>query len=132
MTQSGSQAGRSRVRRPRKVRVGFVTWTIHYLSPGAWSRDDRLDDANAGETHAASHEIFIVTEHPTGKCDEDMLREVTVHELLHAVLETNTMNTTLKKLKRDDIEEAVVASMAPVLLQVLRDNKSLSRWLFSG
>lgn len=117
-------------RKPKKVKIGYATWRIHWLTPKQWKKDKRLSEDLAGQTNAASHDLFICTEHPTGVCDKAMLQETLLHELLHATLESTSLNQTMLKLSSDDLEEGVVAGLAGPLLAVFLDNPKATTWIF--
>jgi hypothetical protein len=77
----------SGTRRPTKVKVGWANWTIQYLNEKQWLDHPETSD-NGGETHAATQSIYIRLEHPSGTCNEVTLREVVLHEILHAIFHT--------------------------------------------
>jgi hypothetical protein len=61
-----------------------------------------------------------------GNLPGDKLREVLLHEVLHAIVGSSRM-----ALWESDEEERIVAQLSPVLLNVLRTNPDLARFLLA-
>lgn len=117
------------MKRPTSVRIGHFTWSIEWLSKEDWEARDNLSEGNAGETHAADQSIFVVLAHPSGDLNEDYLRMILLHEMLHACMEITNASYTILRMKKDDIEEAVVGALSGPLLAVLWDNPSVRQYL---
>lgn len=96
--------------KPKKVNVGPFRYTI------AWVED--LPESS-GFTNM-DHRIIGVA----GSCDEQTQRETLLHEILHAVIDMTGLRGEDK-----DKEEKLVASISPVLYDVLRSNPTVVAYL---
>lgn len=114
--------------RPTKIKVGYITFDVIYLDDEAWAANPELSDGDAGQTNGSRAEIHVRL--ATGQ-HEIHMKEVLLHEVLHACFYASgiTIEGTLRV--QDDIEEYTVARVSPVLLQTLRDNPQLSKYLES-
>lgn len=115
--------------RPTSLHIGIAEWSVEYLTAKAWKK--RLGSNNAGETHPATHSIYVVTDHPSGQCAETFLRDTVLHEILHACFHESNIRNTMQALKRGDLEEAIVGAVSGPLLSALRDNPALTKWLLA-
>ena len=111
---------------PRTLKVRNVTYKIKVLSEKKWKDTPDVSDDEAGITWEASSQIWI--RDIPGLSDLNA-RILLLHEVLHAVTETSEARQVVKWVKRRDVEEAMVALSAPVLLAVLRENPDLVAWL---
>lgn len=111
------------LKRPKSVKVGPYVYTITFVKEPDWSADEA--DAG-GVTRNESHRIDIRLE---PGCNEDSLRGILVHEILHVIFHVGSIGPTIRKISKSDMEEFVVASTEPVLLAVLRDNPKVLAYL---
>ena len=98
--------------KPRSVVIGGLTWKIF------WNKD--IPDA-LGLTHYDSREIWLLK-----SMDEIDKKSVFLHELLHAIWWSYTLKPRTDK---KHFEEDVVSQLAPAILHVLQDNKSIAKYL---
>lgn len=115
------------VPRPDTVIVGFQTYTIEYASVDEWDAQRRPEEA-AGVTHADQASIVLLI---TPNLDENKLRERVLHEITHAVWASNNMThlVTMDGGLPDDVEESIVLMQSTALLQVMRDNPEVVKYL---
>lgn len=112
-------------RRPSKVKVMMITYVIRWLNEDEWFTE-RYDNEEVGRTERSRGVISIRID---SQSNEDSLKEVLVHELLHCCTE---MSSTAKFLKEvGDPEEFWVAQVSPVLTTVLKENPALVAYLTS-
>ena len=105
---------------PKKVKVGPITYAV-LTSPQDYEarlRDEEEPGVLEGWSQGRRAEIGLRPE-----MNVQYARQVMVHELLHQVLTVNSM-----QISADD-EEVVVRALEAGLLQVLRDNPALVKWL---
>ena len=102
--------------RPSKV---FVSphWVTVKVDP------DLADRADVTGLCAEDKQEIIID----GDLGPTVERETLLHELLHQIWHMTEMDRKFK----DSDEEAVVWSLAPRILALLRDNESLVEWLRS-
>jgi hypothetical protein len=104
------------VKPPRSVKVGATPYSVRYSS--------RLsDNGEVGSTTFISQSIELLP----GQ-GPDYERDTLLHEVLHAVV-FNTNLRSMEGWREDGREEAIVQALAPVLLQVLRENPRLIDYL---
>lgn len=116
--------------RPKSLKIGWATWTVTYLPDKEWLEHPDTSEGNGGETHAANQRIFIRLEHPSGVCNETSLKEVLLHEILHAIFHTANLGYgVINLMKRSELEETIVGGMSGPLMAVMRDNPTFTRWL---
>jgi hypothetical protein len=99
------------MRRPSKVKIGPSTYSI------------TTDPAPTLDAHElwGYCDTATCTLHIDASLRGPRAREVVMHEVLHACL--GEMGGAGLK------EERIVATLAPILLAVLRDNPALMKWL---
>ena len=90
---------------PRYLRIGPFRYTVE-LHDGYWNKDD---ERVYGETDERTATINLDTD-----ASPEVIRDSVVHEILHAIL-----------LMYDKDDEDLVRLLAPMLLQVMRDNPKL-------
>ena len=95
---------------PRTVRVG----------PYRYKVVDRHGSENLGECEVDKLRIHVQVGQPP-----DSERDTLLHELLHACIAHSGLDRRLA----DDVEEDVVRSLSPILLDTLRRNKNLIAYL---
>lgn len=122
--------------RPRKVRVGALTYRISTDVADIQKASDEADISETSEWSAFSdHDLLIIGINPRNPVD--VQRRDLLHEILHCCLRhsgiwPNTYAQIVTKAGEDGgytVEEFMVAAASAPLLQVLRDNTKLRRWL---
>jgi len=103
--------------RPKRFKAGFFMWSIK------WSID-KVDDA-FGKTDMNRKVITIY-----GQDNQEIDRETLMHELLHVALEDKIDTVFDGDKKNDEKEESLVRLLSPTLIQILSDNKKLTKYLF--
>lgn len=121
------------MKRPTKIDIGGITWKIDWLTNKQWKkRFSEEYQEKQGLSDWSELTISIRREIAKGYYLHPLMeRETLLHEILHSVLAHTDMNNSMKGLKKTDIEEAVVGSLAPTLLAVLRNNEKLREWLMA-
>lgn len=114
-----------KVKRPKKIVVGHVTYRVHYYEEAEWLGGPQDNDlVGYYEAPQACIHIRLVP-----NCHENFLREVMVHEIIHAVW----FHQNIRDVEVDESgEEKVVANVALGLLPVLRQNPKLMAWLLDS
>lgn len=124
--------------RPRKIRVGHLTYSVLTNAATIRKVSDEADLGDGDEWTAFSdHDKLIVAINPGNPVD--VQRRDVLHELLHCALRysgvwPNSYAATFVKAETDSgytVEEFVVTAASAPLLGVLRDNPSLMRWLLA-
>jgi hypothetical protein len=111
--------------RPFAVKVGHLDFTVEWLPEKEWKKRE-LDDEDGGSM--SGYEALICMRLPDDKINEGVLKEVLLHEIMHACFFVSGLS--YEKVHRfEDVEEAFIMRCAPVLLQVLRDNAHLVEYL---
>lgn len=103
------------VRKPKRVRVGAFTYRI------AWEESDSLTAHGADGLFEAGKQLITVN--PTQ--GRDMRRVHLLHEILHACVHDAGNEDHVTD------EETAVQAITARLLQTLRDNPIVTRWLLS-
>lgn len=118
-----------KIKRPAKVRVGYLTYAILYISDEDWGRRN-LPDGLGGMSDHEKATLFIRV---TVDRQEDTIRETLNHEILHAVWTHTGLNNQhlMSKTDPDNVEELVVNTISPSLLMVLNDNPNVLAYLLS-
>jgi hypothetical protein len=129
VTETEPQAGRSRSRRPSKVRVGGNTWNISYLTHAEWTSHPRCSDDEAGNSLGSVHTILVRLSNDTTRYDDHSIRDTVLHEIMHAVWLETGLTFHHEYVKRKNLEEYVVSSTATCLVAVLQDNPGLVKWI---
>lgn len=113
--------------RPTSVKVGYVDFTIRWLSDEEWRRECPGDQDNSGTTESTEARISIRVPkdgHPVH------LRETLLHEIVHACFQVSGLSTENHRAM-DDLEEAFVTRLTVVLIDVLRSNPDVTKFLLS-
>jgi len=113
-------------RRPTSLRIGWATWKVRWLTDKQWAKQAPDHPDEGGLTYTGCLEIWVRKHHAMS---EDMMREVLLHEILHAAVATAAVGPALGRVKKRDIEETAVAAIAGPLLGALRDNPGLADYL---
>lgn len=124
--------------KPEHIIVGHRTYTVNWLTEEEWHMNPHLDNDNRGQTDNVDGNICVRLfqgRDDGGDAAIDMLREVLLHEVMHAVstisMVWNSWGIHSERFKDDwdGVEEVIVGGWAPPLLQVLRDNPEFVKWL---
>jgi hypothetical protein len=103
---------------PSRLRVGAHTYVVGML-------DDLIPRGAQGETYPEHLRIYLADSlAPTRE------REVLLHEAFHAVWQGTSLRTEESGL--GGYEEQVISALAPVLLDLLRDNPEFVAYLTEG
>lgn len=111
--------------RPTKLKIGYITFTVEYLRDSVWLRKG-LPPGDGGQTHGAAASIKV---RDATDLDEIHVREVLLHEVLHACVYASGLALEGDPRALLDIEETFVSRTAPTLLDVLRVNPGLVEYL---
>lgn len=116
-------------KRPTSLKVGWMDFEVRYLDDDQWHADPNLGDGDGGQCDGARAVISVRL--AEGQHDIHV-KEILLHETLHACFYACgiTINDDLRTYP--DIEEGVVARIAPFMLSVLRDNPDLATFLMAG
>lgn len=121
------------MQRPSRVRVGPHTLQIEYLSHKKWTKRGLPGD-KVGQFSLHTMNIFIATSDLQDEYSEGYMREVLMHEILHAVWEVGGLTSALEVAIPDSaaaLDEQVVGQMSPVILGVLLDNPDVLAYLLA-
>lgn len=122
------------VSRPDSVIVAHRTYHIHWLEQDQWIAEG-IDDGLRGWTEHASGRILIRLSFEDARSADDMLREIVLHEILHACTSVSMVWNSWGPLDNEKcqefatIEELIIGAMSPVLLRVLLDNPNVLAYL---
>lgn len=124
--------------RPDVVIVGHRTYRILWHEQSEWKKRG-LDDGNRGFTQHAAGLIHLrlsfEEDEGENRASECMLREILLHELLHACSSVSMVWNAWDALKHDEqvdygtTEELINAAQSPVLLTVIKQNPMLMAYL---
>lgn len=106
-----------------------MTYTIEWVSEKKWLQID--DETKAGTCWYALGAIRIRLENHGHPHHEDVLRELLLHEILHACWNDTAMDTH-GQISKDELEEWVVGCLTPPLIQVLSDNPRVADYILVG
>ncbi len=120
---------KQRIKRPTKVKVGYMVYQIQWLTDTEWTQSNRHPDWGGGSEHEEGRIVLRVV---PGR-NEDSLRETLLHEILHCVWVAVSMNQMFRYSKADssDYEEMVISSTSPTLLAVLAENPAVLAYLIN-
>jgi hypothetical protein len=107
--------------------MGYMDVTVRWLDDKAW-KEAGLADNEGGQFDGAGATISVRL--AEGQHDIH-LREILLHEVLHACYYVSGISVNDDPRVVPDIEEFTVARVSPVLLEILRDNPALSKFLES-
>jgi hypothetical protein len=117
----------TRAPEPDEVKLGPHTFKI-YWSQTHWNRLTLEEDGLGrlvGRTHHPKCEIYIK---PGMSLSQS--RDTLLHEILHVLIGTGVgLNYRVAIAENADLEEAIVATVTPWLLGVLRDNPAVLAYL---
>jgi len=111
--------------RPQRVKVGYIPFEVEYLDDEQW-RKRGLEEGDGGNLFGYKGSILVRT---FDELHENNVREVLLHEVLHACAYISGLSVEGEYHRLDDVEETFVARISPVLLDVLRSNPSLLKYL---
>ena len=104
--------------KPTKFKSGFYTWKI------IWS-EEKVEDC-FGKTDIGSKSIIIYSQD-----NAEIERETLLHEILHVALDDKCDAIFGSEGgKFDEKEETLIRLLAPVMMQILCDNRELQNFLF--
>jgi hypothetical protein len=113
-------------KRPTNVKVGYIDFMIHYLSDEEWKERD-LDEKDGGQMHGAGAEIFVRDAKGQHELHQ---REILLHEIMHAcVYVSGLIFENYRTL--EDIEETFIMRTSPVLIDVLKSNPDVTKFILS-
>lgn len=104
-------------RPPKTFQLSAKTWTI--------THDDRLDDDGEVGNHHGYRCAITYSDQP----DIQQLRDVILHECMHALMYETGVGFELKDAPEDVTEERVVRAITTALLAMLRQNPKLVDFL---
>lgn len=107
---------------PSKVKINTYTYTISEEDEPTSSKIP--DQAVWGFCDWTKQEIVI-----RKGCTTERKRNTLLHEIMHAVFESVHANPS--SMRADEIEEYFVVHGAPILVDVLRDNPAVVKYLVS-
>lgn len=111
--------------RPTEIKVGYLSFSIKYVSDFVWTKQKDLDQNASGLMEGVSGKIWVRL---TTNQHESVTKEILLHEVLHAIF----FVTSLYAAKPGkDWEEYTVRHTAPALLDVLVSNPELTKYLTS-
>lgn len=112
-------------KRPASLKVGYIDFEVRYLEDEQWEAAG-LPDSDGGQCNGAGAVISVRLAHEQADIH---VKEILLHETLHACFYASgiTINDDIRIYP--DIEEGIVARVAPVLTQVMRDNPEFSRFI---
>ena len=103
---------------PKKVKVGGMSFGISTDASVHLGIEESAGERVYGQMDPTAARIVL---HP-GMADS-RARQVMVHELLHAAIFSAGLGLT------DEVEEPIVRALEGPVLQILRDNPALVKWL---
>lgn len=103
---------------PSKVKINTYTYTLKE------ENDPRFDDgADAWGYCDYDNQEIVIKKNAT----KERKRNIVLHEIMHAVFES--VHASPRSMRADEIEEYYVVHSAPILVDVLRDNPNLVKYL---
>lgn len=108
---------------PKTVRIGPLRWSIT-TSLGSYTTFAEAEN----DTHAlgfCSLQALTIALKPG--IPESLVRETLMHELLHAII--RTQGGIYETAKPDELEEATVSAISPLLVSVLRANEDVLEFI---
>ena len=103
------------MKKPRKIKIGFYDWKIE------WAKEKA--EEMYGKTDVMT-KVITIYKSPNPQIE----RETLFHELMHAAGEDKY--DSIFQFSGGDKEENLIRILSPLLMQVLADNRDLSRYLF--
>lgn len=103
------------MKKPGKVKIGFYTWKIE------WSKEKNEDIY--GKTEAMT-KVITIYRSPNIQIE----RETLFHELMHAAGEDKY--DAIFFFSGGDKEENLIRILSPAIMQMLSDNRDLTKYLF--
>lgn len=113
--------------RPEHVHVGHVTYSVLWLTNDEWTARNHEADWGGISNHQQN---YIGVRLMTG-VQETTYQEYLLHEVLHCVWATTSLNFNAKFFPEDDREEAIIQTEAQGLLFVMKHNPDLVKYLTS-
>jgi hypothetical protein len=123
------------VPRPSRVDIAHTHYDIRWLEDSEWKAAENQDDERGVCKHVP-HVIDIrLGMDDQGRFPDRMLREVLLHEILHAAFAVSFLWNVWQQLDRDavkewdKVEEIIVGATTVPLLQVLNQNPGVLAYL---
>ena len=114
-----------RIAMPESVLIGPHTFSLNVNSAAVDAECVRSGRTLFGYTELGAQSIFLVG---APRLVGTMLREVAVHECLHAIFDSCGLSHGLRQ-NNTYSEEALVQSIDTAVLSLMRDNPALVAWL---
>ena len=114
-----------KVRRPTRVKVLTMKYTIRWLNEDQWYAERYPDDA-LGLTE---RDKALVSLRADATANEESMRATLLHELLHCCTQATRLDKYITQV--EDPEEFFIGQMSPVLMSVLNDNPNVVAYLLS-
>jgi hypothetical protein len=116
--------------RPTSVKVGHMDFSITWVDEKEWLQKD--DNDKAGSSWYSNGAIRIRMQNAGVDVHEDALRECLLHETLHCCWQVVANMAHSRSEENVDVEEWFVGSITMPLIQVLRDNPPVMKYLLAA
>jgi len=103
---------------PRAIRLVGQRFALEFVARDDWRLHQRADLEAVGTILLTTQSIVVARD-----LAGDQERDTVLHEVLHGLVRIVGL------VKDDDEEERIVATLAPILLDALRANPALVRYL---
>lgn len=114
------------VPRPDAVKVGHMTFGIEYVTEQEWLEHYSGYEEDGGLTFHNWSKIVIRL---VPGITDMVIREVLLHEVLHAIWSTSMLSHWAGDLAADKIEEGIIQAQSPMMLGVLKDNPAFLTYI---
>lgn len=111
--------------RPTNLKIGYADFSVEYVDEGDWAKRGFSDD-DGGQLDGAR---ALISVRCSEEIDEIHIREILLHEVLHACFYVTGLSNGDMLRVQVNIEEYVVAHISPVLIDVLRSNPEFAKYL---
>lgn len=116
-----------RVPRPDHVFVAHSTYPVLWLTHDEWASRGHNEDWGGISDHVENY--IGIRLHPN--VPESTYQEYLLHEVLHCVWATTSLNFNAKFYPQDEAEEAIIQTEGQGLLFVVQQNPALIKYLQS-
>ena len=105
---------------PKKVRIGCFSYDLKI-------HEQAVNQGTHGDTCLEKKLINIFN-----NGNSEVSRETLLHEILHPAFEdiVKALFPELKQEEADEREEQIIRLLSPRLMQIFRDNKKITKFLF--
>jgi hypothetical protein len=107
------------VPRPDHVKVGHMTFTIEYVTEQEWLETYNGYEEDGGLTFHNWAKIVIRL---VPRITDQVIREVLVHEVLHAIWSVSMLSHWAGELTAEKTEEGIIQAQSPMIVGVLKEN----------